>query len=881
MRRTTPDKKFINNYVLFIQEDKYISKKELNNFIFENKKIINQIESEVFFSNDINKALDIIKNLHKYIKKHNDIFIKSKLIEEKTYFDNMFKNIDAEIKLDTEQRIAILTEEDYSMIIAGAGSGKTTTMAAKVKYLVDRLNVDPEEIMLISYTNKAVEELKERVNIQFGIPAKICTFHKFGIDILKNNTYEPIRVLTNSYNIIANYFVNVLGNDNKKLKEFLYFFVYYFDIPTHALSFNSINEYHQFKKRNDYITLKARLSDYNNDIIDSRKSNRYTIRGEFLRSSEEVMIANFLYMNNIEYDYEKPYPFMNKGKIYLPDFTIYYGEKTYYLEHYGINKNGVNKRYNKRTNFIYRKGIDYKAKLHNKYNTDLITTQSEYCDGNSLLFHLEKELLKRGIILSPMEEKKIYNKLVETSRDIYYVRFITFCMDFIKGFKTKGYKINDFDELINTYKKDRRIVMFLKFMRDLYKYYDMELKINNLIDFEDMINNSYELLKNGNHDQLKLNYKYIIIDEYQDISIQRFNLTREVSKISSAKVIAVGDDWQAIFAFAGSDVTLFTRFKELMGYGKELQITNTYRNSQELIDIAGQFVMKNSFQIIKKLKAQKRLSKPVAIVYYDDSFEKLHNKIQSVENCIYKIVSEYGENKNILLIGRYNFDKYQLTNSKLFYEYEQDKIKSIKFPNVDITFLTAHSSKGLGFDNVIIINSGGGTYGFPSQIKNDPIMDIVETKDNTFNYAEERRLFYVAITRTKNRVYITTPINDPSEFIEELKQYNNVDVIEKVEKIKQPILQICPICKFPLLKNTTNKLNIKNLYVCSNEKELCDYMTNNLEIKNKIKLCPSCQGGYLISKYVKSQETYILGCTNYKVDKTGCNFVVNIKKRNY
>ncbi|MDD2181073.1 MAG: UvrD-helicase domain-containing protein [Bacilli bacterium] len=874
MHNLSFDKVFIKKYENFITNDKYISKRDLENFIKDEQELIKKTKHNVYYSNDVNKALDIINNISGYVNKHNEVFIKRKLIEEKDYFDKMFKNIDNNIKLDTEQRIAILTEEDYSMIIAGAGSGKTTTMAAKVKYLVERLNIDPNDIMLISYTNKAVDELKQRINNDFKIPVKVCTFHKFGLEILKQNNDEPIKVLTNSYNIISDYFSKELCHDNEKLKEFLYFFIYYFDIPTFALKFDSLDEYHKFKRRNDYITLKSRLGEYNKEVIDNRTKNKYTIRGEFLRSSEEVMIANFLYLHNIEYDYEKPYPYMNKGKIYLPDFTIYFGEKTYYLEHYGINEFGNNNRYNYIENMWYRKGIAYKSRLHDKHKTNLMATYSRYEDGEDLITHLKEELEKNGIVLRKKDDKEIYDQLSDSSKDIYYMRFILFCMDFLSSYKSRGFKLEAIDKFINKYQDDKRTVMFLTFFKDLYKYYETELKINNLIDFDDMINNSYDLLKSIKKDCISLNYKYIIIDEYQDISIQRFNLTKEVSRLSDAKVIAVGDDWQAVFAFAGSDVTLFTEFKKLMGYGEELQITNTYRNSQELIDIAGKFVMKNSKQIKKKLKAQKRLSKPVVIVNYDEDEHKSMSRANTVNECLKNIVDEYGEDSSILLIGRYNFDKYHLFNTQLFYEYEQDKIKSVNFPKVKITFLTAHSSKGLGFDNVIIINGSEGVYGFPSQIKNDPILDIISVDDNSFKFAEERRLFYVALTRTKNKVYIITPNNNPSSFLVELKDYPNVSITDNKNKNFGLKENLCPVCNHPLVKDSFNNLNIANLYVCSNEKELCDFKTNSLVMKRNIISCSECEDGFLIVKQNKKDKIFFLGCTNYK---KGCNNVKSIR----
>ena len=148
----------------------------------------------------------------------NNKFIEENLIKLKPYFDNMFKGIDDNVMLDEEQRIAILTDEDYNMIIAGAGSGKTTTVTAKIKYLVEIKNTDPKDIVVISFTNKAVEELKQRINKDFKINCLITTFHKFGLILLKD---KKLKVLNNSYDIVKEYIDNTLCNDNKLLKTFI------------------------------------------------------------------------------------------------------------------------------------------------------------------------------------------------------------------------------------------------------------------------------------------------------------------------------------------------------------------------------------------------------------------------------------------------------------------------------------------------------------------------------------------------------------------------------------------------------------------------------------------------------------------------------------
>lgn len=795
------------------------------------------------------------------VKKHNEKYIKDSLIKYKDYFDNMYKGIDDNILLDEEQRIAILTDEDYNLIVAGAGSGKTTTMAAKVKFLVDIKKVDPKDIILISYTNKAVSELKQRINKDFKIPVLVCTFHKFGVEILKSDTDEHLKVLTNSYNLVKDYFDKVLCNDNQKLKEFLKFFVFYFDIPLFALKFNSLNDYFNYKKRNDYLTLKSRLNEYNKQVIDERTNKRYTILGEFLKSNEEVMIANFLYLNGIDYEYEKPYPKLDKSKTYLPDFTIYQGERVFYLEHFGINKNGYNKLFGYIDSLKYKHQINNKRKIHRLNKTTLIETYS----GSDLLNNLKEQLINHHIVLNPRNPKEIYSKLVDTSKDIYYTRFIIFCLNFIQGFKVKGYNKSDFGKLKAIY-NDERSNMFLNFIENVYDYYQEQLKINHYIDFEDMINEAYEKL-----DHIKLNYKYVIIDEYQDISQQRFNLAKKISEVSDSKIIAVGDDFQSIFAFAGSDISLFTEFSNLMGYASLLKITHTYRNSQQLINVAGNFVMSNNKQIKKQLISPKQLENPVMVVVYDDSSNKTKNKIAMLNRCLDDIQKKFGNNQKILLIGRYNFEKYYLINTDDFYEISNDKIKSKKYSCFEIDFLSAHSSKGLGYDQVIVLNGDDGTYGFPSQIKDDPIMQIINVVDNSYLFAEERRLFYVALTRTKNKVYILTPVNNPSSFILEIIKYNQVKLYNKtgIKLSKKP--HLCPKCGYPLIRKY-NSFKINNLYVCSNEKELCDFKTNNLKYKKNITKCPKCNGS-LVVKHSKLKNYDFIGCTNYE---KGCHYTESI-----
>lgn len=361
------------------------------------------------------------------------------------------------------------------------------------------------------------------------------------------------------------------------------------------------------------------------------------------------------------------------------------------------------------------------------------------------------------------------------------------------------------------------------------------------------------------------------------VARQRFNLTKRLSEITHAKVVAVGDDWQSIYAFAGSDISLFTRFIELMGTGTELKITHTYRNSQELIDIAGSFVQKNSSQISKQLVSPKHLANPIVLVPFDDSFKPMVALSSAVEEAIGKIIGEYGSKSSILLIGRFNYDMYKLCNTSLFTDLSGNKVRCEKHPQANLTFMTAHSAKGLGYDNVIIINMFEGKFGFPSQIEEDPIMKLVTFEDTSMPFAEERRLFYVALTRTKNRVYIATPKNRPSRFLIELIKDYRIPYPDDLNMETVDLFSLrCPACGFPL-KYEFNKNYGLQLYMCTNEPEVCDFMTNDRIRLKDIYKCSKCNDGYMIVKKNPQNNDYFYGCTNYSNKDSVCKNTEQIK----
>ena len=289
---------------------------------------------------------------------------------------------------------------------------------------------------------------------------------------------------------------------------------------------------------------------------------------------------------------------------------------------------------------------------------------------------------------------------------------------------------------------------------NIVSVYDISLdELNNLLE-EETISNIYEndlvssnsfnfddlIIKTTNVLNKPTKYKYIIVDEFQDTSNIRFNLINKIRDISNATLFCVGDDYQSIYHFSGCNLNIFLNFTKLIPNSTILKLKYTYRNSEELINISSKFVMKNKSQIKKELISNKHIDKPVEFIYYINP-KKSFNKI-------YKSLLNKG---SLLVLGRNNFDINKFSDGNI--------------PE----FMSVHASKGLESDNVILINMTDDMYGFPNKIVNSKLIEELHPSDKTCIYAEERRLFYVALTRTKNKVYILVPLFKRSIFIKEIK----------------------------------------------------------------------------------------------------------------
>lgn len=817
-------------------------------------------------SKGIREFLEIAMEESQRVKR-NERYVDSEL----ALTSDLLNDIDGK-RLDDQQRLAVIVDEKSNLVIAGAGSGKTLTLVGKVKYLVERWRIDPERILVTSFTKKSVKEIAERIE-RAGIENVSCkTFHSIGFSYLDDVSLTNDNTLENC---IREYLKSSVPHSSRQIKAFLEFYGCFAHLPKDYSDYEVDGKRMEELRAVDLKTIKGKLEE-----AAAAKADRLdTLRGEKVRSLEELMIANFLFLHGIRYEYEKRYTgdIGDGHKKYQPDF--YLVDYDIWLEHFGIDENGrVPWIANPIEEERYIEGIDWKRGIHSANGTKLIESYSYWNKDHDLINKLQRLLAENGVSIDEDPERlsRLYSELKED--DKYLTEIVKLVSSFLSLAKANNVSMDEVWERARShYEGDgymwRRFELFMTFAEPIMSFYKQRLQQSGEIDYDDMINMATErILEDG----LAESYDYIIVDEYQDISKSRFGLIQAIRSLSEAKLICVGDDWQSIYRFAGSDVTLFTNFSKYVGFHETLKIETTYRNSQELVDVASRFVEANPAQIRKELKSVKTVEEPIRVFSSSDMRGFFEAALDSI------VASRGGYSGQILVLGRHNFDLEtlypDLADTDLIRFKKNRKTSEIRIDYKgykNISFLSVHKAKGLEADDVIVLNLINSRYGFPNRLESDPILELLLDNEDAFEFSEERRLFYVALTRTKNRVYLITDNMQSagvSPFIQEIQDDESVSIY--VEKdYTDPVK--CPKCGTGNLIIKTNSSTGEEFLGCSNH-PFCDKTYSHIEIlEDKIR-CPQC-GGWMIRRTRNSDGKPFFGCSNWRKSGISCNATVDIE----
>jgi len=699
------------------------------------------------------------------------------LAESKTFFDTVEKS-----PLTEEQAHAVVCFDDRVLLVASAGSGKTSTMVAKAGYALKQGYFAANRIVMLAFNKDAVAELRERIRARLeplGLPASQVTaktFHAFGLDVIGQATgmRPSLAPWVESGQDLA-----ALLEMSDALKDSDPSFRTQWDLFRLVLA----QDLGRFGKENDSPdSWSGELS----------KAGFRTLNDDVVKSRGELIIANWLFYNGVRYEYESPYRHATADpthRQYRPDF--YFPDADAYLEHWALDARGKPP-----PAFVgYEEGMVWKRQVHAQYGTRLLeTTMAQLWSGQAFA-HLATELAKLGIELDPNPDRGAAGQApVESPRLARTFR------SFLMHTKSNRLTMPELRARLDASPADTfryRQTVFLDLFEQLWGAWEARLRSEQCIDFEDMLNISADCVEQG---RWTSPYELVMVDEFQDASKARCRLVASLVKNPGTCLFAVGDDWQSINRYAGADLGVMTDFEAMFGATTTLKLQSTFRCVPSLCTITSAFIQKNPLQLRKEVMSPKQdLAEPVRVVRVpDEAGIRL-----AVQSCVEEIANAYsgrGRKPKVFVLGRYRRDAAQMPR-----EFDAGR--------VDVEFLTVHGSKGLEADHVILPRVTSEVLGLPSRVTDDPVLQLAMSGADTYEFAEERRLFYVALTRSRATVTLISLEGRESPFLAEL-----------VKDFGIPIRDV-----------------------------------DGAESSNEV--CPSCGTGFFVPR--KSQYGPFLGCSNF------------------
>ena len=690
-------------------------------------------------SKDLRKIRKFLKSSRGVRASCNREYIPLEKNRHKELFDDVESN-----PLTDEQRLSVVTDEDANLVVAAAGSGKTSVIVAKVAWLLSKRLRKPKEILLLAFARDARIEmatrLKERIPNLPEHAISVHTFHSLGLEILGQATgSKPSLSKLAEDNLALQNFINYAIRSNLEDKHYRdllnKWFTEFFAPYESEFDFENYGQYWSYIKKHKIRSLK----------------------GELVKSFEECEIANFLYTQGIDYIYEADYEHKTsdrRRRQYQPDF--YLPEYKIYIEHLGLRGFGRTAPFVDRREYL--QSLRWKRDLHKQHGTTLVETYSCEKSQGILTLRLKEKLEEKGVVFDEIDPEKMFDLLRDKGRLDPFTSLVTTFLGHFKGSHLTETILRsrnaDLDE-----KSQARNAAFIDVFMPVFKSYQEHLLAENKIDFHDMISLACEQLENGKYQSP---FRYVMVDEFQDISIGRSKLVSALQKYDEdTQLFCVGDDWQAIFRFAGSDINVMKEFSSFFGNFERTDLSITFRSEEKITKQATNFILQNKDQISKEVSSFRRHDDPSVHVCFQnaDGENYLSDILQQIAD-----ETDGEDTAEVLILGRYNLKIYSNDYGQILSDLRG------QFPNLNISFKTAHRSKGLEADYVIILEVIEDFLGFPNERADDHVLEMVLAQPENFPNSEERRLFYVALTRAKKKVYVCTESGKISPFVNELIQ---------------------------------------------------------------------------------------------------------------
>ena len=781
----------------------------------------------------------------------NQRFVANELKRYAKFFDTIESR-----PLTDAQRRACVVCEDNNLVLAGAGTGKTSTMIGRAGYLLASSQAEPQHLLMLAFARKAAGEMQERQDVRLsdllsGPGPKIKTFHALGLEIIgvAEGSRPSVTPMAEDSQAFSKFVSDEIDRQcqDKRYRRRLVMYLGTAQFPYRSMfDFSSMYEYREYVRTNELRTLQ----------------------GELVKSFEEMIIANFLTIHAIAYTYEADYEIRTDGpnyRQYKPDFYLpAYG---IYIEHFALDEHENPPAFMDRIR--YKEGVEWKRREHEKNQTVLIETYSYLQRDGRLEKVLEENLVAAGVSLARRRDEEILEQLRESSTVSLFAEMLG---EFLTLFKQSGITTKDLEGKISGHRDRARLALFLQLFTPVLKAYEAHLRERREIDFNDMINRAISHVRSSAY---RSPFTHIMVDEFQDISGPRAGLVNALrQQRDDAVVFTVGDDWQAIYRFAGSDIRYTRDFQKHFGTTATTALDTTFRFNDQLGRVSSTFVLRNPSQMSKTISSLAMTDGPsVSLIRVLRRERGLELALDAIERRV--TASERPEKASVLILGRYHFELDDLRAEPGM----RQRLKASRLLKAE--FSTVHAAKGKEADYVIVVGLAEGRYGFPCEVPSEEILELLLPDAEAFPHAEERRLFYVALTRARHRVYLAYNPLAASTFIHELlddpASYPvTVDEFDGEDGVHPMFPRVhCPTCQSGYLVPRESQFGAffgcSHYPRCETVSHPCPQCRGIMEMRGQSKVCVNCGGVIPIcpkcgGDLVERTGPYgrFWGCSNYR-----------------
>ncbi len=639
------------------------------------------------------------------------------------------------LKTDRAQRQAVVRDDERNMVIAGAGSGKTRTIVARVRFLLER-KVAPSAILAVTFTNKATEEMQDRLR-RMGVPiagrgtegVTVSTLHALGKRVVQATVSGPLSVADDHWTdtLVAAALRDARESRDPRLAQ---------------LYVNAVLHFH-------------RHEDETAPAVGGEKTYR-TLRGEHVRSIGERIIADFLLVHHVGYEYEAKasWAYVGEGHdAYHPDFRLL--DTGAHIEYWGVNRSGEVAAWLNSTSVAYRQGMAWKRAQFRGADKVLLEFYDYERTEGILEAALEQRLTAAGVTLQPMTLGEVEKaagdmKYVGSAIEKLLVQFLA---------NARALRRTPAEIRARLAKATPRVYHFGLLGSAVLERYEARLAAEGRIDFSDMLHRAGDILAGGTNPLPR--FRHVLVDEFQDTSPAMARFLHALLDVSGAHLFAVGDDWQAIYGFAGGDLEYIVNFEKHFGPASTTMLDVNYRSPAVIVDAGTALIAHNPKQVRKQV-----------VVFSKERGEAFVHEVPDDDRAIVSRTVELVRQElrtrqpdDVLVLSR--------TNHALEDVVEVCRLAGIPVGNPErretgVRILSAHKAKGLEAKTVIIMNASDHLFGFPSKVENPDVLEPVRMGTGN-DQAEERRLFYVAVTRAIERLHIVARKGLPSPYLAEIE----------------------------------------------------------------------------------------------------------------